>query len=330
GCLFELGKVVRVVESDWRGGGVEVSGGEGMVKSGGKSGGGATVPAILNQKRGYFITQKLHPTPFETSKWSYRMVNYFKDRWEERNEQQENFDEDEVMKDTGAQTKDLNRICNKVFGMRNWASNMSKGCRITVGWNPNDVKVEVLIMPNSLDRKPKPFRSEAYVQLIEDKDDIFTCRLNDEEATSMIYGDTIAELKKELFDIADIKAPGSDGFNACFFKKASSVIRDEVCDVVKEFFKNNKLLKEVNATIISLVLKILTPFKVFDFRPITFGKLPMKYLGVPLLAKCLGNADCKVLIDKVDAKVVDRKNKCLSHAGRGQLISFVLSAMQIY
>nr|GEX47953.1 F-box domain-containing protein [Tanacetum cinerariifolium] len=37
GCLFELGKVGRVVESDWRGGGVEVSGGEGLVRSGGKS-----------------------------------------------------------------------------------------------------------------------------------------------------------------------------------------------------------------------------------------------------------------------------------------------------
>nr|GEZ59985.1 hypothetical protein [Tanacetum cinerariifolium] len=50
GCLFELGKVGRVVVNDWRGGGVEVSGGEGLVKSGGKSGGGATVPAILNRR----------------------------------------------------------------------------------------------------------------------------------------------------------------------------------------------------------------------------------------------------------------------------------------
>nr|GEX51906.1 hypothetical protein [Tanacetum cinerariifolium] len=33
---FELGKVVKVVESDWRGGGVVISGGEGQVRSGGK------------------------------------------------------------------------------------------------------------------------------------------------------------------------------------------------------------------------------------------------------------------------------------------------------
>nr|GEU43632.1 hypothetical protein [Tanacetum cinerariifolium] len=39
--------------------------------------------------------------------------------------------------------------------------------------------------------------------------------------------------------------------------------------------------------------------------PFQMGKLPMKYLSVPLLAKCLGVADCQVLIEKVKAKVRD-------------------------
>nr|GEX81790.1 hypothetical protein [Tanacetum cinerariifolium] len=60
------------------------------------------------------------------------------------------------------------------------------------------------------------------------------------------------------------------------------------------------------------------------------GKLPMKYLGVPLLAKCLGVADCKCLIHKVKAKVGDWKNKCLSYASRVQLIAYVLASMQLY
>ncbi|GKB10506.1 RNA-directed DNA polymerase, eukaryota, reverse transcriptase zinc-binding domain protein [Tanacetum coccineum] len=39
------------------------------------------------------------------------------------------------------------------------------------------------------------------------------------------------------------------------------------------------------------------------------GKLPIKYIGVPLLAKCLGIADCKVLIDKVKVKnIIAKKN----------------------
>ncbi|GKC34597.1 RNA-directed DNA polymerase, eukaryota, reverse transcriptase zinc-binding domain protein [Tanacetum coccineum] len=48
-----------------------------------------------------------------------------------------------------AQAKHLSRICSKIFGGWKWASNVNmcpKGCRIIVGWNYNDVKVEVLSM----------------------------------------------------------------------------------------------------------------------------------------------------------------------------------------
>ena len=65
---------------------------------------------------------------------------------------------------------------------------------------------------------------------------------------------------------------------------------------------------------------------------ITFkcGSLPMKYLGVPLLAKQLGVNDCKSLIDNVEGRINSWKNKCLSYAGRIQLIATVLSTMQQY
>ncbi|GKB71204.1 RNA-directed DNA polymerase, eukaryota, reverse transcriptase zinc-binding domain protein [Tanacetum coccineum] len=64
--------------------------------------------------------------------------------------------------------------------------------------------------------------------------------------------------------------------------------------------------------------------------PFNVGKLPMKYLGIPLLAKILGIKECKCLMDKVKNKVLDWKNKFLSYAGRLQLITSVLSAMQAY
>ncbi|XP_071705122.1 uncharacterized protein [Rutidosis leptorrhynchoides] len=56
----------------------------------------------------------------------------------------------------------------------------------------------------------------------------------------------------------------------------------------------------------------------------------MKYLGVPLLAKRLGIKDCKCLVDKVKNKVNNWKLKKLSYAGRLQLASSVLNAMQTY
>ncbi|GJT75704.1 RNA-directed DNA polymerase, eukaryota, reverse transcriptase zinc-binding domain protein [Tanacetum coccineum] len=67
-----------------------------------------------------------------------------------------------------------------------------------------------------------------------------------------------------------------------------------------------------------------------NILPLKEGKLPVKYLGVPLVTKKIGIADCKQLIDKVQQKLMDWKNKSLSYAGRAQLITYVLASMQVY
>ncbi|GJX96968.1 peptidase C48, SUMO/sentrin/Ubl1 [Tanacetum coccineum] len=50
--------------------------------------------------------------------------------------------------------------------------------------------------------------------------------------------------------------------------------------------------------------------------PFKMGKLPVRYLGVPLMDKKIGVNDCKSLVDKVRQKLSDWKNKSLSYAGR--------------
>ncbi|GKA27785.1 RNA-directed DNA polymerase, eukaryota, reverse transcriptase zinc-binding domain protein [Tanacetum coccineum] len=65
-------------------------------------------------------------------------------------------------------------------------------------------------------------------------------------------------------------------------------------------------------------------------QPFKCGVIPMKYLGVPLLAKRLGVSDCKCLIENVENIFNCWKNRHLSYAGRIQLIASVLSAMQQY
>ncbi|GKA05135.1 RNA-directed DNA polymerase, eukaryota, reverse transcriptase zinc-binding domain protein [Tanacetum coccineum] len=56
----------------------------------------------------------------------------------------------------------------------------------------------------------------------------------------------------------------------------------------------------------------------------------IRYLGVPLLAKKLGVGDCQILIDKVEERINNWRNKNLSYAGRIQLIASVLASMQMY
>ncbi|GJS69908.1 hypothetical protein Tco_0702749 [Tanacetum coccineum] len=60
------------------------------------------------------------------------------------------------------------------------------------------------------------------------------------------------------------------------------------------------------------------------------GRLLVRYLGVPLLAKKLWFGNCMVLIDKVEERINNWRNKTLSYARRIQLIASVLASMQMY
>ncbi|GKA49606.1 RNA-directed DNA polymerase, eukaryota, reverse transcriptase zinc-binding domain protein [Tanacetum coccineum] len=83
--------------------------------------------------------------------------------------------------------------------------------------------------------------------------------VGDDDAEYMIKSVTDLEIKDALFDICGNKAPGPDGYSAKFYKSAWTVVGKEVCEAVKEIFRNGKMLEEVNATLITLVPKCHTP-----------------------------------------------------------------------
>lgn len=80
---------------------------------------------------------------------------------------------------------------------------------------------------------------------------------------------TVEEIKKALFDIGDLKAPGPDGYCSKFYKQAWDIVKiDFVADVL-EFFTKGQLLKSWNHTLIALVPKMPHASKVQDYRPIS-------------------------------------------------------------
>lgn len=96
----------------------------------------------------------------------------------------------------------------------------------------------------------------------------FANRLDSSSVADMVRIVTDEEIKKVIFAMGDDKPSGPDGYSAIFFKKAWTVIGEDVCLAVKDFFRTGKLLKEVNATLIALIPKVELPTVVGQFRPI--------------------------------------------------------------
>ncbi|XP_022032480.1 uncharacterized protein LOC110933573 [Helianthus annuus] len=70
--------------------------------------------------------------------------------------------------------------------------------------------------------------------------------------------------------------------------------------------------------------------RIMELIPFEEGKLPIKYLGVPLLASRLLVKDCQVLVDRMNKRIMDWKNRFLSFAGSLQLVISLLSSIHVY
>ncbi|GJR10704.1 hypothetical protein Tco_0793356 [Tanacetum coccineum] len=69
---------------------------------------------------------------------------------------------------------------------------------------------------------------------------------------------------------------------------------------------------------------------ILQIIPFEEGTLPVKYLGVPLITSRLVYRDCQELIERVQNRITDWKNKSLSATGRLQLIRSVISSLHVY
>ncbi|GJU17554.1 putative RNA-directed DNA polymerase, eukaryota, reverse transcriptase zinc-binding domain protein [Tanacetum coccineum] len=100
------------------------------------------------------------------------------------------------------------------------------------------------------------------------------------------------DIKNAMFSMGNEKSPGLDGFTAAFFKEAWDIVGNDVILAVHEFFVNGRLLKELNHTIIALILKVSTPARVNDFWPISCCNV---------LFKCIS----KVIVNQIKSCLKD-------------------------
>jgi hypothetical protein len=97
------------------------------------------------------------------------------------------------------------------------------------------------------------------------------------------------EIENIILELPSDKAPGPNGFNNLFFKRARHIIREDFFKLSTNFFNHDVDLKSVNHSYITLVPKIDNLEKVSDFRPISLNNSVPK-----LVAKILANRLQKV------------------------------------
>ncbi|VVB10332.1 unnamed protein product [Arabis nemorensis] len=173
------------------------------------------------------------------------------------------------------------------------------------------------------------------------------------------------EVKATVFALPFNKSPGPDGYSVEFLRASWNIVGGDVIAAVQEFFRNGRLLKDLNTTTIALIPKTPEACKLGEYRPISccnldmsgldmnpakselffggylaiqtevlsglsdirIGAFPTRYLGLPLNPSKITFATLQPFLEKITNKLHSWTVKSLSFAGKVTLISSVIYGM---
>ena len=87
------------------------------------------------------------------------------------------------------------------------------------------------------------------------------------------------EIKVAIYQLGTYKAPGPNGFNGFFYQQYWEIVRKDVIEVVKGFFRSERMLRELNAVEIVLIPKVKGSKMVGQFKSISLCNCAYKVIS---------------------------------------------------
>jgi hypothetical protein len=99
---------------------------------------------------------------------------------------------------------------------------------------------------------------------------------------------TAEEVKKDLFSIGDLKAPGPDGLHVVFYKRFWPMVEEDLVAAVLQSLNSGKIPEGWNDTVIVLIPKNDDPKKVTEYRPTSLCNVIYKVISKLLATRLKG------------------------------------------
>ncbi|KAK1308507.1 hypothetical protein QJS10_CPA09g01009 [Acorus calamus] len=163
-------------------------------------------------------------------------------------------------------------------------------------------------------------------------------QLSAADSRSLCMPVTDEEIKAALFSAKPLSSPRPDGFPARFFQQFWPIIKKDVIKAIKSFFETGVLLRQLNHSFISLILKTKHADSFDNFRPIslcnsvykTITKIVAAHLQGVIPKIIMPNQYAFVKVEKMRNRLQTWAGLYLSKAGRWELIKSVLLSLSHY